>query len=277
MQSKLNPNLTGVPETMLWTLHNRASEMLRSDAVLRDEKALEIYHSLDYDYERSFGVPDGSHAMRSLLFDERLREFLQDHPRGVIVNLGEGLETQRYRLELEGNEALWISVDVPEAMAIRERFIVPDEVHRHVPVSALDPSWMDEVPPERPVFITAQGLFMYFKPSDVEWLFKAMATRFAGGWLMFDHISQYFSKKTLKGWNRTGYYTAPPMPWGVSRAEVENVLRGWSSAIESVRLVDFRMPRGLWRYLGPVVLGVPGLKNIAPGISLVRFSSSRCA
>ena len=29
-------NLSGVPETMLWTLHNRATEAKRSDGLIRD-------------------------------------------------------------------------------------------------------------------------------------------------------------------------------------------------------------------------------------------------
>lgn len=122
--NSLAPDLAGIPETMLWTLHNRASEAARPDGVIRDELALQIYRSLHYDYVRSFGPPDGSHGIRSALFDAELRGFLAAHPDGVIVNLGEGLETQRFRVDSES--ALWLSVDVPEAMAVRERYIQPD-------------------------------------------------------------------------------------------------------------------------------------------------------
>ncbi|MDI1431347.1 hypothetical protein QHF89_17765 [Polyangium sorediatum] len=65
MTERAPVNLTGIPETMLWTLHNRASEAKRPDAILRDPDAIRIYESVRYDFERSFGKPDGSHAMRS--------------------------------------------------------------------------------------------------------------------------------------------------------------------------------------------------------------------
>ncbi len=52
--SKQLPNLTGVPETMLWTLHNRAYEAMHPQAIIDDPKCIEIYQSLDYDYEKSF-------------------------------------------------------------------------------------------------------------------------------------------------------------------------------------------------------------------------------
>lgn len=209
------PDLHDVPETMLWTLHNRASETLRPDGILQDNAAQKIYQSIDYDYERSFGVADGSHAQRSLIFDRELTEFLQQHPDGVIVNLGEGLETQRFRLD--SPESLWFSVDVADAIAIRERFIQADTRHQHLAISALDPRWMEKIPTDRPLYITAQGLFMYFEAADLERLLKKMAQRFPGAWLTFDHIPRWLSDKTVssKGWKKTKYYTTPPCRGGL--------------------------------------------------------------
>ena len=155
--SKIKSSLTNVPETMLWTLHNRAVEAMREDGIIKDEKAIEIYNSIDYDYEANFGRGDSSHAIRSIVCDREIDKFLSTYPDGTIVNLGEGLETQRFRFTEE--QALWLSIDVPEAIEIRERFIEPDERHLHIPLSALDRSWFDSVPKDKPVFITAQGLF----------------------------------------------------------------------------------------------------------------------
>lgn len=61
--------LGGVPETLLWTLHNRTHEAMRPDAMLRDSEAVRLYQAIDYDCTRSFGKPDGSHALRSRMFD----------------------------------------------------------------------------------------------------------------------------------------------------------------------------------------------------------------
>ena len=108
---KVKVHITDVPETMLWTLHNRASEAMRNDGIISDPEAIRIYQAIDYDYERSFGKAEPSHAIRSLLFDMQLKSFLQQHPHGVIINLGEGLETQRFRVG--GGEAHWFSTDLP--------------------------------------------------------------------------------------------------------------------------------------------------------------------
>ncbi|MEM1416414.1 MAG: class I SAM-dependent methyltransferase [Myxococcota bacterium] len=269
----MNPALESVPETMLWTLHNRASEALRADGIFQDPEAVRIYRALEYDYERSFGPGEASHALRSMLFDGEIRRFAEAHPDAVIVNLGEGLETQRYRVEGEG--LLWLSVDLPEALRVREAFITPDETHRHVACSALDPSWLDAVPTDRPVFITAQGLFMYFDPRDLAPLIAAVAERFPGGALMFDTIPPWLSKKTLSpgGWQKTPHYTTPPMPWGIRRGDLEATLRRWAPSIAEVTPMPYpRFPRGFVnRWVFPLFEHAPGLRNLVPTVALVCF------
>lgn len=271
----MKPELTDVPETMLWTLHNRASEALRRDGMLRDEEALRIYRALDYDYERSFGRPNASHAVRSATFDEGVRQFLSEVPDGVIVNLGEGLETQRFRVD--NDRALWLSVDVAEAIAVRERFIAADERHRHVVGSALDETWLDAIPEGREAFVTAQGLFMYFAESDVRHVIDMIGRRLPGARLMFDSIPLWFSRKTVspKGMQMTPHYKAPKMPWGIRERDIEPLLRGWVPDIVEVRSVPYRMPRGISSWLFPVLGRFTAVRDQLPRITFVRFGGAR--
>ncbi len=269
------PNLTGVPETTLWPLHNRASEAARPDGCIRDPKCLEIYRALDYDYDRSFGPADASHGVRSQLFDQKIAEFLQQHPNGVIVNLGEGLETERFRFEEpEYAQSLWLSVDLPEAIALRERFIQPDERHLHIPLSALDTAWFDAVPPDRPVFIAAQGLFMYFTEDEVSTLTKAMARRFPGALLMFDYLNTFLSRKTMsdKGWMKTKHYRTPPMPWGLDRDQLTPLFSRWLEQPVEVHNVTFLYPRGFWHWFVPFAeKHLPRLMNRVPGVCWLQL------
>src|SRR5262245_18618226 len=74
--------LEGVSETMLWTLHNRASEARRPDAFLVDPAAVRIYDAIPYDYAHKFGKPNSTHPLRSRIFDDALRPWLRAHPGG---------------------------------------------------------------------------------------------------------------------------------------------------------------------------------------------------
>lgn len=269
------PELSGVPETMLWTLHNRASEALRRDAVLHDEEAIRIYGAIQYEYRRVFGRPEPSHALRSRCFDQRIRAFLERYPEGIVVNLGEGLETQRFRID--NGRALWLSVDLPEAMAVRSRFIQPDERHRHLCMNVAELGWLDSVDVTRPVFVSAQGLLMYLEPAVVESLCVGMAARLPGAYFMFDAIPRWLSQKTLRGWNKTSHYRVPPMPWGIDRPEIVLLLQRWMPRLRELELVDYSIPRGA-RHLGlRTMLSLKWIRDRLPSIVHLRLPSPSSA
>ena len=265
-------SLAGVPETMLWTLHNRASEAQRDDARLSDPEAVRIYQSIDYDFERSFGRPDGSHAERSRVFDAAVRPWMAAHPGGTVVELGCGLETQFYRCD--DGKVRWVCVDVPEAIEVRERFLSASDRCRHVARSALDPTWMDEVESDGPVFVTAQGLLMYFEASQVCSLVRTIMERFDDVELMFDAIPRWFSRKTMRGMNKTRHYQTPPMPWGINHDEIVETLQRWSPRIASVDFVYFERFRGVLGFIFPKMVKLPMLARWAPSVVRVRSAGA---
>jgi O-methyltransferase involved in polyketide biosynthesis len=169
---------------------------------------------------------------------------------------------------------MWITVDLPGAIAIREYFIIPDDKHRHVALSALNRAWFDEVPKERPVYITAQGLLMYLTEEQVRWLLQNMAERFPGAWFAFDTIPRWLSRKTLKGgWKKTPQYTTPKMPWGINRHQIATTLRTWVPTLDEVtELRWWRFPRGVGRWLFPLMFITPVLNRYVPPVIIrVRF------
>ena len=86
--NRIAPNLAGIPETMLWALHNRACEARRCDTVLVDPDSIRIHETIDYDFARYFGNPEGSLAMRAAQIDSVLRNWIELHPDGLVVSLG---------------------------------------------------------------------------------------------------------------------------------------------------------------------------------------------
>ena len=264
----IGSDLDGVPETMLWSLYNRASEARRSDAILVDPESVRIEEALDYDFERHFGVPTGSLAVRAAEIDRALRRWLERHPNGFVVSLGEGLETQVRRVD--NGRLRWLSVDLPEAIRMREHFLAPTDRLRHLAVSALDPAWMAAVDPSLGVFIIAQGLFMYLQPEAVRQLLSAIAHRFAGAELVFDVIPRWFSRWTMRGLQQTSYYRLPPMPWGINRDELAVILRGWHPYLTNVEFLPYHAPRGVPLLLALMAHQVPVVRHELP--SLVRIT-----
>jgi len=263
------PGLTGVPETMLWPLYNRATEARRPDARFHDPEAVRIADSLDYDYAGHFGASDYGHVVRAMTIDRLLRDWLGRHPRGWVVSLGAGLETQFHRVD--NGTLRWLAVDLPEAVELRRRFVPDTDRLRNLACSALDFRWMDEVPPGEPAFVTAAGLLMYFTPDEVRRLVAGVAERFPTGEMAFDVVPRWFVRWTQRGWKRTPRYTVPVMPWGLNRNEVP-AIRGWHPNVAELREYPWTGGRGfLYGAFLPVVRWVPWLGNLLPTVVHLRF------
>jgi O-methyltransferase involved in polyketide biosynthesis len=83
--------LTGVPETALWNLYQRASAARAGH--LDDPRAVEVLVRLDYPFER-FDLPYRGlaarlHAQRVRTVDAALRQVLSGAPDATVVALGE--------------------------------------------------------------------------------------------------------------------------------------------------------------------------------------------
>jgi O-methyltransferase involved in polyketide biosynthesis len=275
--AKSRADLEGVPETLLWNLYQRATEARRPHPVLDDPRAVELVDAIDYPFEERFGKGGLGQwqALRARCFDVEVRRFLDEHPDGQVVALGEGLETQFWRID--NGRVRWLTVDLPETVELRERLLTDESPRRRTAAcSALAEEWMEEADPARGLLLSAQGLLMYFQPDEVHRLITACAERFPGAIMIFDGVPPWFSRRTLSGQLRTSQgYQAPPMPWAVDAAEKEKI-----RALPNVAgLRDVTAPAGrgpLYGLLFPLLnrirtvreLGLTGLP-----IMRIRFGS----
>ena len=271
-------DLGGVPETLLWNLYQRATEARQPHPVLQDPRAVELVESIDYPFAQRFGTGGLGQwqALRAATFDREVRRFLAAHPDGTVVALGEGLETQFWRVD--NGTVHWLTVDLPETVELRERLLGEATGRRQVFAgSAVDETWMDRVDPGRGVLVTAQGLLMYLQPAEVHDLVAALARRFPGAELVLDGVPPWFSRRTLAGQMRTrqGYVT-PPMPWALDLAERRRLLG--LPGVDEVR--DLVPPRGrgaLHGWLFPVAnrsARVRGLGLTGLPILRLRFAAA---
>jgi O-methyltransferase involved in polyketide biosynthesis len=272
-RSRISVALDAVPETMLWTLYHRALEARRPDAVLADPMAVDLVEAIDYPFEQRFGAHAGvaqGQALRAHRFDIEVRRFLAAHPDGTVVALGEGLETQFWRVD--NGRVHWLSVDLAESIDLRSRLLPSSPRLRTFAGSVLDTAWMDDVDPTRGVLLTAQGLLMYLRPGQVRQLIASCAERFPGGALAFDAVPPWFSARTVRGQLGRGQaYQPPPMPWGLDPGAQQQI-RAVHPNIVEVR--DLRLPPGRGVFYGllvPRLHLIPVVRGGRPSIVLVRF------
>jgi O-methyltransferase involved in polyketide biosynthesis len=176
-------DLPGVQATLLGNLGRRAAAA-RAGA-LEDPMAIQVVDQLDCDFvESARGV--GLHVVRVLTFDAAIRRFLSRHPSGTVAALGEGLETQFWRVD--NGQVRWLTVDLPETMALRQRLLADGPRRSNRSGSALDRAWLDAVDPTDALLVTAQGLLPYFERDQVHGLIAELAERIPGSLLVFDVV-----------------------------------------------------------------------------------------
>jgi O-methyltransferase involved in polyketide biosynthesis len=268
---RLQVELGGVPQTLLWTLYHRAVEARRADAVLHDPMAVDLVERIDYPFEQRFGTGGLGQwqALRVRCFDGEIRRFLAAHPDGTVVALGEGLETQFWRVD--NGRVRWVGVDVPETVAVRAPLLPDAPRRRSIACSALDQRWMDEVDASRGVLVTAQGLLMYFERAEVHRLIAACAARFRGGALLFDAVPRWLSTASRRGGVKRGGYRPPSWLWGID-AEEERRLAGLHPNLVELRALRLPAGRGLlYGFVLPVVTRVPALRRWMLSVYEARF------
>ncbi len=264
--------LGGVAETLLWTLHHRAVEAARPDAVLDDPLAIALVERIDHPFAERFGSEFAQwQALRARAFDEEVGRFAAEHPGGTVVALGEGLETQFWRVD--DRRVRWLSVDLEEVVALRRELLPADPRLRTLATSALDPGWLDAVEPGRGVLVTAQGLLMYFDLADVLRLVETVARRLPGQAMVFDTAPRWLSARSRRGAlvNEAGY-RAPPWPWGMGRAEERRLAA--LPGVASLRPVG--LPRGRGALHGlvlPAATRAPLVRRLLPAAFRMRFAA----
>ena len=268
--------LEGVSETTLWTLHHRASEAARPDRVLHDPMAVELVDTIDFPFETRFGTSSTWsqwQALRARTFDREVRRFLHDHPDGTVIALGEGLETQLWRVN--NNHVRWVSVDLPPVIQLRQQLLPASPRLELVASSVVDGAWLDEIGRTRGTLVTAQGLLMYLEPEQVHELIAACAARIADGGLLFDAVPRWLSERTQREpLGKPDGYRPPPWTWGIDAAEVARIRA--TPGIGNLR--PLRLPRGRGPLFGvavPLLRCIPGAGGRFLSIMLATISSRR--
>jgi O-methyltransferase involved in polyketide biosynthesis len=269
--------LDAVPETMLWSLYHRAAEARRPDTVLRDPRAVELVDAMDFPFAARFGPAAPGlaqwQALRAACFDREVRRFLTHHPDGTVVALGEGLETQFWRVD-QGT-VQWVGVDLPEAIALRRKLLPGEPRMRQVACAAQDERWLDEVDTSAPVLVTAQGLLMYLTRDEVHRLLATCAARIGSGGIVFDAVSPRMRDRSGREPSDGAQgYRPPRWTWAIDGDERRAI-----AALPALSdLETLRLPRGrgvAFRYLVPLLQSVPPLRNGLLSILRARLGGQR--
>lgn len=181
--------LKGVPRTLLLPLRGRYLETKDDNGIIKDPKSIEIFDSIDHDFheEELPWIGQVVFSTRTEILDQAVAKFLVRNPDSVVVNLGCGLDTRAHRLD--NGKVLWYDLDLSESIDLRKKFLPETDRFKMIAKSVLDFSWVQDIPKGKKTLFIAEGLFCYFKESDVKKIIFAIKDYFPNSEIVLEAYS----------------------------------------------------------------------------------------
>jgi len=192
MSEKITQNLDGISRTLLITLYARAYESQRPDAMIKDDKAVEMVKRINYDFSRAKVQSHDEVAiiMRMREADRFTREFLSRNPDAVVVHIGCGLDTRFERVD--NGRVEWFDLDLPQVIKLRRELIGDESERYHLIASSIfDEDWFEIVNIRHPILFLAEGVLPYFEEAQVKSLFLKLRDHFPGAEFVFDFMTPF--------------------------------------------------------------------------------------
>jgi O-methyltransferase involved in polyketide biosynthesis len=245
--SKHSIALGSVQQTLLVPLYCRAAESHACGGLLHDPAAVAIVESLDYDFTtlREDGAACGC-VLRSVVLDEWVRRFHDEHHGGTIVEVGAGLSTRCVRLN--SSTLHWIAVDLPDVVMLRRALLRDDDRHESVAGTAAADTWVPVVLRRpAPYFLILEGVLVYLDPREVREALQTFARHFGGALIAFDTadratLMRMSEHPLLRSLNVTPRWACED-PREIQRRDPSFELIASWSLTDATSAVGWRLPR----------------------------------
>jgi methyltransferase (TIGR00027 family) len=137
----MTSTLQNVSDTAFWVAYYRALEGDRTDALFKDplakvlmgERAQQIAESMP----KTAAHTQQNVLMRTLIIDRFIQKLIHEEQIDTLINLGAGLDTRPYRLELP-KDFRWIEIDYANLMELKN-----DKLSGHSPTCQLERHALD--------------------------------------------------------------------------------------------------------------------------------------
>jgi O-methyltransferase involved in polyketide biosynthesis len=223
---KVPVDLSGPAQTLLTTLYCKALDADFDRPILGDGFAKETVSRIDYNW-RELGIADRWTPLvtvRAAQYDIWASQFLAVHQHATVIHLGCGLDSRVFRLD-PGPGVEWYDIDYPAVIALREKLFPTRPQYHLVATSATDPSWLDEIPADRPTLLLAEGVSMYLREREGVALLQHVVDRFRSGELQIDFYN-WLAVRTQKT-HRLQRQSGSTLHWAVnSPADILNRVSG---------------------------------------------------
>lgn len=195
-----------VQETLVIPLYARKKAAEIFPNLYEDKTAAKIIDQIDYDFSSAektsgktmyrFGFLEV--AMRQNDLAVEIKDYLKDHPKAAVVNLGCGLDDLGRKCD--NGECKIYNLDFDSVIAVRNELLPAGEREENVACDINDTSWFKKIDGSNGAVFFASGVFYYFLTEQVKELVRNMAEAFPNGKLVFDAANKKAGILLRKTW-----------------------------------------------------------------------------
>ena len=251
-------------ETLVIPLYGRKMCSELFPKLFRDETAIRLIDEIDYDFSelaknsestmQQFGFLEVAMRQNDLAFE--VREYLKEHPKAAVVNLGCGLDVTGRNCD-NGTCKIY-NLDFPDVIKVRNELLPAGEREENIACDLNDTAWFEKIDAADGAVFFAAGVFYYFLREQVKILVQAMAKAFPGGKLVFDAAGKSAVKLMLKTWIKDAKMKDVGAYFAVADAKKE--LSDWAPGLRvsakgymlGYQSLDDPSVKGFYRFLAKV-------------------------
>jgi methyltransferase (TIGR00027 family) len=197
-----------VSDTAFWVAYFRWVETQRKDALFRDPLAIKLCGERGVELARRMGIERAmawSMALRTWIIDRYILDAIQGGV-DMVVNLGAGLDTRPYRLDIS-SDFQWVEVDFSHVVDYKNQVLADDK-----PICRLERIACDlSVDAEREallarlndraqrILVLTEGVVPYLSNDEAGRLARDLAAQSQVEWWLTDYFSPFFLKLSARG------------------------------------------------------------------------------
>ncbi|MFQ7738367.1 MAG: class I SAM-dependent methyltransferase [Emergencia timonensis] len=240
MNGKIKPTINGNAETMLQSFYARAQYSKSKNNKFYDAKAVELVDKIDYDFSAAVrdSVMGKGVIARTIVFDELVKNFIEENPDCTVVNIACGLDTRFYRMD--NGKITWYNLDLPKTIAIRNQIFQESGRVSTIGISALDSAWAKEVKIRGKMLFIIEGLSMYLTAEENGQILKIIKDNFDNAYIFIECLAKMWVNKEgiEKSIQQTGskfvfgadhFEELGKMTTGYHKIKDDNILRGMAA------------------------------------------------
>ena len=191
IKTKIKVELGDIQRTLFMPVWARVVETKKENPVLVDRTALEIIDTVDFDFSQMTDnlaeISQIGWIARCKRYDLIVDRFINDHPKGTVVNIGCGLDTSFERINR--NSILWYDLDLPDVIELKRKFQKETEKRRFISSSFLNTDWFNNLEINDNILFISAGVFVYFEELEIRDFVIKVANRFNNCEMFFDVTS----------------------------------------------------------------------------------------